>query len=256
MVLVSNRDELWDRPTCSARFWDSPNNRILGPYDLLRREHGTWIGVNRNGKVCVLLNISQDVNDLKIVKKVSRGLFPKQFLESSLGVNEWVDQVCKEYGDDLKETGGFHMFLADMNSKHNQPAILFSNKRPAKVFKEPTLSLSNNEIDGDHWKKVDIGEQVFGDIIKKADENNWDQEKFIQALFQGLSTDTFPRDEPISSDLLKNSIFIPPITMPDGSQYGTRTQTVYLVDHEGNARYIEKTLQDPLISEFKYKIVD
>jgi uncharacterized protein with NRDE domain len=250
LILVSNRDEVLDRPTSSARFWDPPYNHILGPYDLLRQEHGTWIGVNRQGKVCVLLNIHKKVNE---IKKISRGLFTREYLESTDGVKEWIAKATKKYGDDLQQTGGFYMFLADLND-NGDPPMLFSNQDPPRTCTGPRLSLSNSETESDHWPKVDIGEQVFDEIISEAQQNNWSEDALIEGLFRGLSNDTFPRDEPANIELVRHSVFVPPFKFPNGDLYGTRTQTVYLVDRNGNARYVEKTLQDSLISEFKYKI--
>lgn len=248
---MSNRDEFLSRPTSTARFWDPPHNYILAPFDLQREEHGTWIGVTRSGKVCVLLNVHEKVCQ---IKQISRGLFTKEFLESPDGVKEWIAKANIKYGQDLEKAGGFYMFVADLGS-NGDPSMIFSNREPTKIFHTPTLSLSNSESELDQWPKTHLGDKVFNDIIKRAEDNNWSEDRLVESLFKGLSTDTFPKDQPLDIEMVRHSIYIPPFEVSSaGDLYGTRTQTVYLVDRHGNARYVERILQDSLTSEFRYNI--
>lgn len=53
LILLSNRDEFYNRPTLPARFWkDKPD--ILGGRDLLQL--GTWLAVSKQGKFAAVTN--------------------------------------------------------------------------------------------------------------------------------------------------------------------------------------------------------
>ena len=53
LVLAANRDEFLKRPTAPLDFIDK-ENKILAGLDLLGG--GTWLGVNRHGKIAALTN--------------------------------------------------------------------------------------------------------------------------------------------------------------------------------------------------------
>lgn len=61
-ILLSNRDEYFKRPTQRAHFKDYDGVRVLSPLDLGRQEHGTWIAVNTDGKLAVLVNYREKSN--------------------------------------------------------------------------------------------------------------------------------------------------------------------------------------------------
>jgi uncharacterized protein with NRDE domain len=61
-ILVANRDEYFQRPTSSLNFWND-NSCILGGRDLVGQ--GTWLGVNKNGKLAAITNYRIPFKDLK-----------------------------------------------------------------------------------------------------------------------------------------------------------------------------------------------
>jgi hypothetical protein len=63
LILLSNRDEYLNRPTARADFWPAPNDDVLGPRDLAREQHGSWIGITRTGRLAVLLNYRETKPD-------------------------------------------------------------------------------------------------------------------------------------------------------------------------------------------------
>lgn len=63
LLLLSNRDEYYARPTQLAQIRNlNEKTKILSPLDLGRPEHGTWIGVNTDGKIAILVNYREDDN--------------------------------------------------------------------------------------------------------------------------------------------------------------------------------------------------
>lgn len=59
-ILLSNRDEYFRRPTGQACFREVNNKTILSPVDLGRPEHGTWIGVDKEGRLAALVNFREE----------------------------------------------------------------------------------------------------------------------------------------------------------------------------------------------------
>ncbi|KAF5132519.1 hypothetical protein DV495_001214 [Geotrichum candidum] len=155
-IALSNRDEYFRRPTSRAKFWQPPHDNILGPYDLARPEHGTWIGISKQGRLAILLNF-HELNSQQHKGAISRGLFPKEFLQSDLSTQDWIAATHERYGDEgLKSSGGFTMLCGVLRQAKNnkdriEPFGLLSNRgAPAlKLFdsnlveREESLVVSN-----------------------------------------------------------------------------------------------------------------
>jgi len=75
LIVVANRDEIYDRPAEPAHFWeDEPE--ILAGRDLL--EMGTWLGISKNGRFAALTNF----RDPSLPKRPrSRGEIVRNFFE-------------------------------------------------------------------------------------------------------------------------------------------------------------------------------
>ena len=57
LILVFNRDEFFSKPSASASFWQE-NDDIVGGLDMTEgREGGTWLAMNRNGRLALLTNV-------------------------------------------------------------------------------------------------------------------------------------------------------------------------------------------------------
>ena len=78
VILVANRDEFFSRPTASCRYWDDAP-QVLAGRDL--QAGGTWLGVNRQGKLAALTNYRQGVQHN--TQAHSRGQLPSNFLSNT-----------------------------------------------------------------------------------------------------------------------------------------------------------------------------
>ena len=93
LIIASNRDEFYERPTAQAHFWeDHPS--ILAGRDL--KEMGTWLGVTQTGRIAILTNF-RDLASERLERK-SRGTIVKEFLaseEEPLALMEQLQQNKK-----------------------------------------------------------------------------------------------------------------------------------------------------------------
>ncbi|CDK26749.1 unnamed protein product [Kuraishia capsulata CBS 1993] len=286
-VLLSNRDEYFARPTALADFY-SENREILAPFDLARSEHGTWIGVNRHGRLCVLVNYREGSAENDALSLISRGSLPISFLNSSLNPREWEAHV-REVSKEFKNVGGFSLLFGDLRLGAGgviEPFNIISNRAQGsvEVFKPETRMIGlSNSLFTQPWPKVQKGKVLLDKLISDSLQNNWSQDELITRGFEVLSTTEIDTTKKPDSYLelfkeMPSSIFIPPIKTPHfgmeeelkkqgitsmGGYYGTRTQTIIVVDRSGNLKYIEKTLhssdnlnEEPTIRTYAFKIPD
>ncbi|CAI5756036.1 unnamed protein product [Candida verbasci] len=311
-ILLSNRDEFFKRPTKQTHvhninpnpsITDDDNIKILSPLDLARPEHGTWIGTTSNGKFAVLVNYREVDNQLGVNGEVSRGVLPLDYLSSNESDIEWKNKLNSRI--DLSKIGGFtllygHLKINQQTGKINPLSIISNRGHYGKIFESETTTngiigtscdVKTNEDDdiiaissktfglsnslfNEPWNKVEIGEKLLDQLIKKAIVEKQSQQEIVTECFKLLSHNTYnPKyldDNEFDTKLneLKNSIFIPPLLRNEGYKlesttigkyYGTRTQTVILFDKFGNLNYYEKNIhksdnleeKDDTINHFK-----
>ena len=213
---------------------------------------------------------------------ISRGAMVNAFLNqppSNLEDTETFVQRLTE-GESLKGVGGFSLVCGTIG----QPLAVVSNRtRDAKGAtwiagnRGVTVGLSNAVYGDRSWPKVVKGEDLMRSAISTSIKRNDTKEEFIGELFKLLSTDTLPRRDSHDFDSyikeLKHSILVPAIVgdhaenpradtlaaargakrveveplkkdLVDMPMYGTQTQTVLLVDHQGRATFVERLLYD------------
>jgi uncharacterized protein with NRDE domain len=211
--------------------------------------------MTRTGRVAALLNCHEETS-AEAVSKVSRGLFTKDYLKSDLDTKTWMANTIAQYGSEgLAQAGGFTMFCGQVVLSEGRvgPFGLFSNRaNPTWVLNKGYNSICvSNGVD-ESWNKTEMGDRLLQTAV--AEGVNDDEDRLVDKLFGILSTNTYPIDNGMTPVYnLRKSIFIPKIEF-EGADYGTRTQTVILVDVAGTTRYIEKNLVEPLVSEYKFRI--
>lgn len=138
-----------------------------------------------------------------------------------------------------------------------------------------TIGLSNS-LYHEPWDKVKLGRQLLSESIKKANNLHYTQNELVEELFKVLSVDTFDKsliDKSMQEKLmgLRSTIFVPPLetqfseedmNSSIGKYYGTRTQTIILLDKHNQLHYYEKDINyidqiaksEPKFQYFKVKI--
>lgn len=225
LILASNRDEFYKRPSLMAEYWkENPN--ILAGRDL--EQNGTWLGISRLGRIAALTNF----RDLSSIKKdaKSRGELVKSFLESNTPPKDYLKEV-KDLSDNYN---GFNLLVGDASglyyySKYNNEII---------NIESGIHGLSNHSLNTP-WPKVVLGKK----LLKETIEDKFTHHK----LFNILKNNFIPKDEElpdtkvgIELERLLSPIFIV------SPQYGTRAMTAITIDYNNEVTFIEKALDTDL----------
>lgn len=273
LILISNRDEFFERKTHDT-CWHN-GDYILSPYDMTtalynseKDIYGTWVGVNRNGKISAVLNLrftgKNQIFSKNSHKIMSRGMIPFKYLtqkpiNEDLFVN-WENyerfQQCYPF---LDKSGDFNFFYGDI--KKNEYRVIDSLGETFHVLDKENgynMVLSNDiykpykENDIMEWSKIKLGKLKLKELIEQTSNCN-DVEKIFQKCFQIASfcsinnqNETIIKDPMITTE----SIFVPPLkclpkqdvglTMSGGLYYGTRSQLVTLVNKDGTVVHVSE----------------
>lgn len=214
----------------------------------------------------------------------SRGGLPKAYLtlppDSTQTPQEFARHMVEDVG--VSDVGGFSLVFGRLRKKDictegGRGLAIISNRTEdvsatTWICGQPgeTQGLSNSHFGDRTWPKVVEGEQQLQKLVEDSVAADLSKDDLIKALLDVLSLDTLPRrkhgeDWETYVFQLRNSIFIPRIggeelndssadeiaaadqglaAKTDSGVYGTQKQTIILVDHDGHASYVEKTLYD------------
>lgn len=266
MLVISNRDEYFDRPTQGVCYV-KPN--VIRPMDLARTVHGTWIGVTIEGKIAVLVNYREPLGDGK--SPISRGLIPISYLESQCDSPlQWAEETKREM-DGFKNVGGFSLLFGDLSDDQDGQGLYIMSSKSESVLNmkkdisikrfENTLALSNSTVDSP-WPKVLQAEQFLEDIISSDLDGKFpDEGAFFNAALGVLDhydSRLMDKEANMESafDLIPESIFVPPLASKAGL-YGTRTQTL-IAKRRGNGEciYLERDALSGSVTTVEYMIKD
>lgn len=213
----------------------------------------------------------------------SRGLIPNAWLKSDPAAKESTEEFARRMieEDGVKGVGGFSLcygFVQDI-VKSKQGLAIVSNRTPdvqgvVRLLAQEgeTNALSNAAYCDRSWPKVVNGEEWTKNAIEESIAANEDREQLVQRLLGILTMDTMPRQKENEQwdmylNQLRHSIFVPAIgrdhldehKMPAhevGDEvkqkavdaisgcYGTQKNIVMLVDKQGKAYFLERTLYD------------
>jgi uncharacterized protein with NRDE domain len=246
-ILVNNRDEYIGRPTDTANWWPKPDDNVLGGRDLYRPEHGTWLGLTRQGRLACLTNFRETT--ASFVGYKSRGAMVNGYLRiPSDSQEQTIDTAQRLVKDDLSSYGGFSLIFGLLKrppwgeqsvnlpvSNWEGMAIVSNRSKVADDVKwlgltsGETHALSNTHYDDTTWPKVTTAERMVAAAISASVSSKDSVDDLTTKLLDILSHDTLPRrkdGEEWNAYLgqLKNSIFVPPLGK-DQDKLQTYTQT-------------------------------
>lgn len=236
LILASNRDEFYNRPTRQLSLWDTPGKILAGQDE---KDHGTWLGVTPCGKIAGITNFRSP----KAFKDnpPSRGLLVSDYLSG--------DDLPLEYMNKIMAVGnsynGFNLLAGDLNSM-----FYYSNMgHGVKKLKSGIYGLSNSFLDTP-WPKVQKGKTEFEKIIAGG------QDISIEDIFLLLADKTCPSDEqlPETGMGLEWERILGPLFI-QSEIYGTRTSTIITIDNNCTIKVVEKTFIKKGMDLFESDIV-
>jgi uncharacterized protein with NRDE domain len=253
LIIASNRDEFYARPTAPAAFWDDAPS-ILAGRDL--EANGTWMGVTRNGKIAAITNVRAP-SEVR-TDATSRGELVTNWLKDDKAqvnghfTGQLTEQLKTQYLQTLRDTrhhyNGYNLVFGNASALH-----VYNNvNNSVHPLQQGVFGLSNADIITP-WPKVTQGVTSLNKYVSQHDTID------TEDLFALLRNEDKADDQHLPStgigyewEKALSSIFI---NIPS---YGTRTSTILLVDSSGELSFKERTFTEKgettQTREFSFKI--
>ncbi|XP_009272623.1 transport and Golgi organization protein 2 homolog isoform X2 [Aptenodytes patagonicus] len=149
---------------------------------------------------------------------------------------------------------GFNLLAADLNTTKGDVICYYGNKgEPEPVFLNPGIyGLSNSLLDTP-WKKLQYGKQLFTEVVKRSQDLT--KEDLVEELLTVMNNQEPQLPDPAIEDQGKD--YIRPILNKYAAVcvrcpgYGTRTNTVILIDSEGRVTFTERNMINADVNQWK-----
>ncbi len=218
LILASNRDEFYARPTRPAQWWpEAPH--ICAGRDL--KAGGTWCGLTCDGRWAALTNVrdfTQPVSD-----GPTRGAVVADYLRDAQSPESYLPTLRR-----LERRAPFNLLFG-----RGSTAYYTAHPDGAPQAVEPGWhGLSNAHLDTP-WFKVNRGKQR----IIEATSGTVQPERLLDALYDTTPApdDLLPETGlPLNRERQVSSMFI------TGEAYGTRASTVMLQHRSGRFTFAER----------------
>ncbi|MEE8514129.1 MAG: NRDE family protein [Gammaproteobacteria bacterium] len=222
LVLGTNRDEFYERPTAPASFWtDAPN--MLAGRDL--RHGGTWLGIHRNGRFAAVSNYRDPSSDR--LQALSRGIVVRDFLLGFAEPLAYLQQLSRK----RNQYNYFNLILGKASD-----IWYYCNRNDEVRSLSSGLYGMSNHLLNTPWLKVEEGKAALRQLISK--EKNIHPERILDILAdRSIANDYRLPDTGVSLDMerMLSARFI------SSAHYGTRSSTVLLIDKQGNVTFTERS---------------
>ena len=238
LVLTSNRDEFYERPTESMHWWDS-SPRVLAGKD--KNFDGTWMALSEKGKFAAVTNV-REFTSLSTQKKslenlASRGDLVKDFVLSNYSASEYLNEIdCLNYQ-------GFNLILFD-----GTEGLICSNRGFEKKLNEgETYAIGNKPIENKS-EKILSAEEDFVKILSSEISG--------KSLFEMMQA-------PVNKPLEFSEAFTKenhgrefPYRFIATDIYGTRSTTSIIIDKNHKAEIEETSFNEAreIVKSKKFKL--
>lgn len=236
--MAANRDEYYSRPSKAADFWAS-NSEILSGLDLENgKEGGTWLGVTKMGKLAAITNYLEG--------KLNPDAQGRGSLVSNYLMDRDLDSVSylKKVSTEGHLYNGFNLLTAEFTAKEDI-VCYYGNRGSAQPIRlNPGIYGLSNSLLETPWRKVCHGKRLFSSVVEQQPQLS--SERLVQDLINVLNNhEQLDADAAIKSqgegyntEILAalSSVFV---CTP---HYGTRTNTVVLIDRAGAVTFVERTM--------------
>ena len=222
LILASNRDEFYNRPTEPARFWDS-HPLVLAGQDL--EKMGTWLGITKFGRFAALTNYRDP--SLQIQNSESRGGLVRDFLISA----EPPERYLREVVEKRERYNPFNLLLGNVGN------LYYFNNITAEILRlEPGIyGLCNRFLDTP-WPKVEKSKRALDDYLS---HQVWVEPDPVFELLAdpepALDWELPDTGIGLEWERLLSAVFV------EGTDYGTKSSAVLLIDRNNQVFFQEKT---------------
>ena len=218
LIVAANRDEFFARPSREAHFWEDHPSVLAGRDE---QAGGSWLGINREGRFAAVTNFR--IPSKHSNSAASRGELISRFLTGEESPGHYRENVERQYA----AYNPFNLVVGDASKLY-----VFSSEAPGfRPLEAGCHPISNGPPD-DHWPKMSRGTAALRVYLEQAPEVD-------PSYLAGLLRDSTraPQHELPDTGIGEagehalSSIFIDTLDL-GGGQYGTRTSTVLLFNHQ------------------------
>ncbi|KAJ8005807.1 hypothetical protein DPEC_G00121710 [Dallia pectoralis] len=255
LILAANRDEFYNRPTKAADFWAS-NSEILSGLDLEEgKKGGSWLGINKRGKLAALTNYLEGRPNPDLQ---GRGFLVSNFLtDQSQSSSSYLKKVSSEG----HLYNGFNLLTAQFKAKEDTVCYYGNRGSAEPVCLNPGIyGLSNSLLDTP-WRKMQHGKRLFTSVVNQTLSGD----VLVQDLLYVLNNEELNTPDPAQENqgegYSQNMLRALSSVCVRSPHYGTRTNTVILVDAAGNVSFTERTMLNCDVSQwstssFRFQLQD
>ena len=238
LVLTSNRDEFYERPTKSMHWWDS-SPRVLAGKD--KNFDGTWMALSEKGKFAAVTNV-REFTSLSTQKKslenlASRGDLVKDFVLSNHSASEYLSEIdCLNYQ-------GFNLILFD-----GTDGLICSNRGfERKLIEGETYAIGNKPIENKS-EKILSAEEDFAKILSSEISG-----KNLFTMMQAPVNKPLEFSEAFTKENHGREF---PYRFIATDIYGTRSTTSIIIDKNNDAEIEEISFNEAreIVKSKKFKL--
>ncbi|XP_075390043.1 transport and Golgi organization protein 2 homolog isoform X2 [Tenrec ecaudatus] len=240
LILAANRDEFYHRLSKRADFWGT-NNEILSGLDMEEgKEGGTWLGISTRGKLAALTNYLQPRLDRDAR---GRGELATHFLTNDIDSLSYLKKISTEG----HLYNGFNLITADLSTTKGDVVCYYGNRgQPEPIVLTPGIYGLSNALLDTPWRKLSFGKRLFQETVEQS--QTLSKDALIAQLLSVLNNEEAQLPDPAIVE--QGQEYVQPILnkyaavcvrCPD---YGTRTNTIILVDTDGQVTFAERSMLD------------
>ncbi|WP_027000331.1 NRDE family protein [Eisenibacter elegans] len=227
LILVSNRDEFYARPTQTAHYWPDTEPVIVAGKDL--QAGGTWLGARADGYWTAITNY-RDLQNIK-PNAPSRGDLTANYLRLT---HPQPQQYLQALSSQAQQYNGFNLLVSDGED------IFYLSNYAQEVRRLPmqgVFGLSNHLLDTP-WHKVARAKALLEQQLNQGDcSPDSLLDMFRDTQLPSQETDIQQTGLPLDKERMLAPMFI---QSPD---YGTTISTVLLQDTAGRLTLVERSYQ-------------
>lgn len=237
LILLANRDELYDRPAAPIHRWTEYPTVTAG-MDL--KEYGTWLGYTDSGRIIVVLN--HPFQDWKptLDPARSRGKLLKDYLTNDFTIEEF-EQYLRE---SRTKYNGYHLLYGTFDDLR-----YYSNIEDGfQTFDKGLYCLANTKDDVSNHR-VDRSSEILQQFVdaQTGDINPAELTDFFMDKEVTEKMENYPKELDREMAINNSSIFI------EGQDFGTVGTTALLVKNGGTVHVREVKYNRGGITEISEK---